>query len=658
MSRIFISYRRSDGTKDASRLAEDLGAIFGHDRVFFDQYDMQGGRSWREQIFQAMEQPPVVALLVITPNYFGETREGQLRILRDDDAVRLELRHAMAIGAHLLPALTDQVRMPAHDDLPEELRGLRDLHAPPLRSRDWRKTDLPELADAIIALGVAPLSPDWRALHGYPLRAGRVRRPGLSLRHPAVLTALAVALGGSAYVGYDTWQDREAQQHLHNGLAAYGGKDPNPLLARTEYLLAVNANPRLGAAHYYLAHLYASIPQRDEAVRHFEAAVRYPRGLDGPQITDARERLKELAQIAAEPAPVQRSVALAPQATPEAETATSPRSEPATGAAAPPAAGPQTTPPPDAAVLAEPPVAAMPAPVIQPPARVATRSARSETPTQTLPRLPARSATGIPVTIGPDGRVTLNARAVPAPTGQTQDLINRVAMTPRQHSEVEARVEQLFGGNLQARVEAASTLSTDAELISDAIPVALKRALAGLDAQRSDEALLGGVVETMRLLQKASPATLQANRPAIDTLMDALKRLPTLTAIQGGAVSLLLKLRGSLEAPRPMVYLQIADEAQRPLALQISRQLSAAGYAVPGIENVGRRAPSNTELRVQGSSNQSLARWMQRALANPTGATVKVTTLSKATPLGDAYELWLANDLCIQGGRHVAGCQG
>ncbi|MEY8879006.1 MAG: toll/interleukin-1 receptor domain-containing protein, partial [Leptothrix sp. (in: b-proteobacteria)] len=143
MSRIFISYRRSDGTKDASRLAEDLGAIFGPEQVFFDQYDMQGGRSWREQILAAMDEPPVVALLVITPNYFGEQRNGQLRILGEDDAVRLELRHAMQVRAHLLPALTDHVSMPARAALPEELQGLPELHAPPLRSRDWRKTDLP-----------------------------------------------------------------------------------------------------------------------------------------------------------------------------------------------------------------------------------------------------------------------------------------------------------------------------------------------------------------------------------------------------------------------------------------------------------------------------------------------------------------------------------
>jgi hypothetical protein len=644
MSRIFISYRRSDGTKDASRLAEDLGAIFGPEQVFFDQYDMQGGRSWREQILAAMDEPPVVALLVITPNYFGEQRNGQLRILGEEDAVRLELHHAMQVQAHLLPALTDLVSMPARSALPEELHGLPELHAPPLRSRDWRKTDLPELADAIIRLGIKPRWPDWRERNGYPIRAGSSDSgtPDWTrwLRHPAVLAGLAVACGGLGYLGYDAWQDQQAQKHLFNGLAAYSGKDPNPVLARSEYLLAIGADPELGAAHYYLAHIYASIPQRDDAREQFQAALRHPVGLDHLQIQDARERIKELEQVEAEPAPVQLGAARSPGS--GNGGGGSSNDEPAAAGAAPVPAPVPTAPAPAPDVV-----------IAQVPARSATGSGSGLGAGSSRP---ASAATGVPVVVGADGRITLAARAVPALTGRTQDLIGRVAMSPDQHKTVEQQVEQLFGGDLQARLSAATTLATDTELSSDAVTLALRRSVDALRTRSDDEAVRAGVVGVMRLLQNASPATLQANRPQIDQLMSELSKLPTLTAIQGGAVSLLRRVQDSSNAPKPTVFLQIADEAQRPLAQKIVSRLVAAGYQVPVIENVGRRAPSRTEIRVQGTSNQALARWMQQALTGPTGAPIRLSTLSKAHPANDIFELWLDKSLCLSADRQVPGC--
>ncbi|MFM2059439.1 MAG: hypothetical protein RLY71_3824, partial [Pseudomonadota bacterium] len=87
-------------------------------------------------------------------------------------------------------------------------------------------------------------------------------------------------------------------------------------------------------------------------------------------------------------------------------------------------------------------------------------------------------------------------------------------------------------------------------------------------------------------------------------------------------------------------------------------RLVAAGYQVPVIENVGHRAPSRTEIRVQGTSNQALARWMQQALTGPTGAPIRLSTLSKAHPANDIFELWLDKSLCLSAERQVPGCNG
>ena len=45
------------------------------------------------------------------------------------------------------------------------------------------------------------------------------------------------------------------------------------------------------------------------------------------------------------------------------------------------------------------------------------------------------------------------------------------------------------------------------------------------------------------------------------------------------------------------IYMQIAREDQRRRAAAIARELQAAGYIVPGIENVRGNAPTNSQLR-------------------------------------------------------------
>ncbi|HEY9192581.1 MAG TPA: toll/interleukin-1 receptor domain-containing protein, partial [Methyloversatilis sp.] len=129
MNRIFISYRSVDGSKDASRLAEDLGRVFGDDHVFLDRQDLRGGSSWRAEIAGALDHRPV-ALFLITPDFAGARHpDGRLRIADADDPVRCEIQAAVDAGATLMPLLIDGTPMPAADSLPEALRGITEMHA-------------------------------------------------------------------------------------------------------------------------------------------------------------------------------------------------------------------------------------------------------------------------------------------------------------------------------------------------------------------------------------------------------------------------------------------------------------------------------------------------------------------------------------------------
>ncbi|WP_305614492.1 toll/interleukin-1 receptor domain-containing protein [Methyloversatilis sp.] len=160
MNRIFISYRSADGTKDASRLADDLGDVFGAAQVFLDRHDLRGGGSWREAINNAIGNRPVV-LLLITPAFFGARHEdGRLRIDDADDPVRGEIQSAIAAGATLMPLRVDGAPMPSAESLPAPLRTVTEWHALPLRTDDWSGVDLPRIVADIETLGVPRAAPE------------------------------------------------------------------------------------------------------------------------------------------------------------------------------------------------------------------------------------------------------------------------------------------------------------------------------------------------------------------------------------------------------------------------------------------------------------------------------------------------------------------
>ena len=190
MKRIFISYRNSDGRKDANRLAVDLNRVFGDNQVFLDKQDLKGGSSWHDEILTALGSKPVV-LALITPDYFGALVGADRRIERLDDPVRDELLTALESGAQIIPLLVEGVNMPTAESLPEGLRPLTSRHALKLRSEDW-SYDLPRLVDDLIRFGFKVRDTDWRSTFGAPPQV-RVRR-WLSVAVAAFLVLLGLEL--------------------------------------------------------------------------------------------------------------------------------------------------------------------------------------------------------------------------------------------------------------------------------------------------------------------------------------------------------------------------------------------------------------------------------------------------------------------------------
>ncbi|MDO9434528.1 toll/interleukin-1 receptor domain-containing protein [Hydrogenophaga sp.] len=156
MNRIFISYRSSDGKKDADRLCADLSRLYGPDLVFFDKQDLRGGTSWRSAIMETLGSKPVV-LLLFTPDLLGmQHPEGGRRIDHDDDPIRGEILTAHQHGALIVPLFTEGMTVPTNAELPEPLRFLKEAHALKLRTEDWAN-DLDKLVADLRAQGIQPI---------------------------------------------------------------------------------------------------------------------------------------------------------------------------------------------------------------------------------------------------------------------------------------------------------------------------------------------------------------------------------------------------------------------------------------------------------------------------------------------------------------------
>jgi hypothetical protein len=115
---VFLSYRRADTGRIAARIHEDLERQFGRDSIFMDVEEIPGGKPWREQIDDALEDCHALVVLIGT-----RWLEGR-RLDDPDDLVRWEIEQALGRDIPVLPLLVGNARMPAEDELPKALSVL------------------------------------------------------------------------------------------------------------------------------------------------------------------------------------------------------------------------------------------------------------------------------------------------------------------------------------------------------------------------------------------------------------------------------------------------------------------------------------------------------------------------------------------------------
>jgi len=135
--RIFISYRRDDSRGYAGRLQGDLSRRYSDEHVFRD-VEIPPGADFGEYITGLVDKCNVV-LAIIGPSWLdARDREGERRIDKPDDWVRLEIERALARdGVEVIPVLVDGARLPPREELPESLLALRRRNAFELSDRRW-----------------------------------------------------------------------------------------------------------------------------------------------------------------------------------------------------------------------------------------------------------------------------------------------------------------------------------------------------------------------------------------------------------------------------------------------------------------------------------------------------------------------------------------
>lgn len=144
-NRIFISYRRSDTTGEAGRLADSLEHLLGAACVFRDADDIQPGENF-EAVLQRELAGTQAVVVLIGKRWLAELNARLSR--PEPDFVRIEIATALRLGKAVIPVLLQGAELPTADALPEDLRPLVVHQALSLREEAWAM-DTGRLADAI-----------------------------------------------------------------------------------------------------------------------------------------------------------------------------------------------------------------------------------------------------------------------------------------------------------------------------------------------------------------------------------------------------------------------------------------------------------------------------------------------------------------------------
>jgi hypothetical protein len=207
VTKIIISYRRSDSDVFAGRVCDRVAKSFGEESVFIDVDNIPFGKDFRVHIQEAMAEADAV-LVVIGPQWLGAGRTGQSRIMEDNDPVRIEVETALNKRIATIPVLVGRTNMPQPEELPDSLRDFAFINAASVDTgRDFHR-DLNRVIAAISTIIARPpldrIAEYERTRTGSvavpaPIKPQQRGLPGPILAIAASVIVMAVLIGGFGY---------------------------------------------------------------------------------------------------------------------------------------------------------------------------------------------------------------------------------------------------------------------------------------------------------------------------------------------------------------------------------------------------------------------------------------------------------------------------
>ena len=149
LSKIFISYRRSDSADVSGRIYDRLVDRFGKNLIFKDVDSIPLGLDFKEYLDKKVGECEV--LLAIIGDHWLDASDGAgaKRLYDASDFVRIEIESALERNIPVIPLLVRNAMMPHEDSLPFSLRKLVYRNGISIRSDPDFHRDMDRLIKAL-----------------------------------------------------------------------------------------------------------------------------------------------------------------------------------------------------------------------------------------------------------------------------------------------------------------------------------------------------------------------------------------------------------------------------------------------------------------------------------------------------------------------------
>lgn len=146
---IFISYRRHDSMEVVGRIYDHLVREFGEEAIFMDVDSIPFGVDFRKFLREVVGQCGVLLAIVGDRWLDAVDDDGNLRLMSEDDYVRIEIASALQRDVPVVPVLIRGQKMPSKEKLPEDLQDFVYRNATSIRNDPDFRNDMERLIEGL-----------------------------------------------------------------------------------------------------------------------------------------------------------------------------------------------------------------------------------------------------------------------------------------------------------------------------------------------------------------------------------------------------------------------------------------------------------------------------------------------------------------------------